>query len=384
MPAARRAAHGDAERVGQPALGRIRREADVEHLDVVFLGVVDDPLDSLQGIAQGAGAEVVEHLDVVDVGARRDAGGIGRRRRSSAPCRRRSRPRACRGRTRSCARLASLAIAASKAASSALPGRQRGRAAGRGGPVGGAGIAQVDVAPHARAPPPSANARCAFITPESSTAMPMPLPSSCAALLLRLPVRTLPVRAPVIASSVLAVRRVTRFGDTLATSRRWASATTSAEGTCTVSARKAGWTAWIAPPVRSTAVRNSVIAGSVELLTMIDLDVANPVQVAHPARLRLARLDQTRGEIACDLRLRRKHLRLGVRAVELRQPEKQGQRDDEPREDGSRPASVDRNDERWVRIHGVAAENTAAPLAWSVAARARVQLPLYREAPAGV
>jgi hypothetical protein len=73
----------------------------------------------------------------------------------------------------------------------------------------------------------------------------------------------------VMASRVLAVRRVARFGDTLATSRRWASPVTWAEGTCTVSARRAGWTAWIAPPVRSTAVRNSVIAGSVELLTMI-------------------------------------------------------------------------------------------------------------------
>ena len=44
------------------------------------LGVIDDPLDAFKRIAQRADAVGVEHLDVVEVGVGRDAGGIGRAR----------------------------------------------------------------------------------------------------------------------------------------------------------------------------------------------------------------------------------------------------------------------------------------------------------------
>ena len=46
---------------------RVRRQAEVDHADVVFLGVVDHPLDAFERVAQRAAAVVVEHLDVVEV-----------------------------------------------------------------------------------------------------------------------------------------------------------------------------------------------------------------------------------------------------------------------------------------------------------------------------
>ena len=262
--------------------------------------------------------------------------------------------------------------------------RQRGRAAGRGGPVGGAGIAQVDVAPDARGTVAIGEGpmRLHHARVEHRDA-------DAAAVQLR------GVALEVAGAHVAGQGSGDGFEGARGTAgdpvRRHARDITAlgqpddmgrghlhgqrSQGRMDGVDRAAG------AQHRRAQLRHRGIG---RVADDDHLDVANAVQVAHPARLRLARLDQTRGEIACDLRLRRKHLRLGVRAVELRQPEKQGQRDDEPRQDGSRPASVDRNDERWVRIHGVAAENTAAPHARSVAARARVQLPLYREAPAGV
>ena len=72
------AARRKAQRVGAPRLGRVRREADVHHADVQFPRVVDDPLDAFDDIGHRAGALVVEHAHVVDVGVRRDAGRVGR------------------------------------------------------------------------------------------------------------------------------------------------------------------------------------------------------------------------------------------------------------------------------------------------------------------
>ena len=71
-------ARGHAQRIGLPALGRISRQAGVQHPDVVFLGVIDDPLDAFDRIADGAIAIVIEHPHVVDFRVRCDAGGIGR------------------------------------------------------------------------------------------------------------------------------------------------------------------------------------------------------------------------------------------------------------------------------------------------------------------
>ena len=70
-------AHRRAQRVRLPRLRGVGCQADVEHPDVVFLGVVDHPLDAFQRIAERAVAVVVEYLDVVEVGVGRDAGGVG-------------------------------------------------------------------------------------------------------------------------------------------------------------------------------------------------------------------------------------------------------------------------------------------------------------------
>ncbi len=72
-------AHRGAQRVGLPALGAGGRQAEVEHADVVFLGVVDHPLDAFDRIADGAVADAVENAHVVDLGVRRHAGGVARR-----------------------------------------------------------------------------------------------------------------------------------------------------------------------------------------------------------------------------------------------------------------------------------------------------------------
>ena len=58
--------NGAAQRVGDEGLGGIGRQADVEHADVVFLGVVQHPVDAGQGVGQLALAAAVEHLDVID------------------------------------------------------------------------------------------------------------------------------------------------------------------------------------------------------------------------------------------------------------------------------------------------------------------------------
>ena len=74
----RRAARSGAQRIGLPGLRRRRRQAEVHHADVVLLRVVDNPLDAIDRLADRAGAVAVEHLDVIDVCVRRDAGRIGR------------------------------------------------------------------------------------------------------------------------------------------------------------------------------------------------------------------------------------------------------------------------------------------------------------------
>ena len=74
----RRAAHRNAQRVGLPGLGRIGGKAQVHHADVVFLGVVDHPLDALDRVAHRAESGAVQHFHVVDVGVWCDAGGIRR------------------------------------------------------------------------------------------------------------------------------------------------------------------------------------------------------------------------------------------------------------------------------------------------------------------
>ena len=66
----RGAAHGRAQRVQRPALGGLRRQADVHDADVVLLGVEDHPLDAFDRVADGARAGVAEHLHVVDAGIR--------------------------------------------------------------------------------------------------------------------------------------------------------------------------------------------------------------------------------------------------------------------------------------------------------------------------
>ena len=71
-------------------------------------------------------------------------------------------------------------------------------------------------------------------------------------LVLVLLVLTLLVSAPVIDSSVLAVRRVSRLGDTLTTSLRCASARTWFARIWTDSAFRDGNTACTEPPVRRT------------------------------------------------------------------------------------------------------------------------------------
>ena len=69
-------AHRDAQRVGLPGLRRGRGQAQVQHPDVVFLGVVDHPLNAFEHVAERAHAIAVEHLDVDDVGPGRHAGDV--------------------------------------------------------------------------------------------------------------------------------------------------------------------------------------------------------------------------------------------------------------------------------------------------------------------
>ena len=69
-------ARGTAQRIGEVALGGIGCQADVEHADVVFLGVVQHPFDAGQRVGQLARAGTVEYLDVVQIGVRRQAGGV--------------------------------------------------------------------------------------------------------------------------------------------------------------------------------------------------------------------------------------------------------------------------------------------------------------------
>ena len=73
-----RAARCRAQRIVLPAVGGVHRQAQVHDSDVVFLGVVDHPLDALERVAQSAGAEVVEHLDVIHIGVGRNAGKVRR------------------------------------------------------------------------------------------------------------------------------------------------------------------------------------------------------------------------------------------------------------------------------------------------------------------
>ncbi len=97
--------------------------------------------------------------------------------------------------------------------------------------------------------------------------MPTPLPVRPLYLRMVALVRTLLVTAPVIDSMVLAVRVVTRLGETLTTPGRCASARTRPALICTVIARIDGCTACTEPPLASTQARKSVISGSVESLT---------------------------------------------------------------------------------------------------------------------
>ena len=377
----RRAPHSDAERVGQPALGRIRGEADVQHLDVVFPGVVDDPLDSLQRIAQRARAEVVEHLHVVDVGAGRDAGGIGRRAVVARRARRdRGDVRAVAVRVlRQAGVVGDRRLEGGELGAS---GRERGRAGAPVGPVGGAGVAQVDVA---------LDARGALAVEER----PMRLhhariehrDADAAAVQLR------GVALEVAGAHVAGQGSGDRFegarrpaGDPVRRHARDITALGQPDDMGRAhlhgqrpQGRMDGVDRAAGAQHRRAQVRHRGIG---RVADDDRLDVADSVQVAHPARLRLACLAEAGRQIACDLRLRRKRLRLGVRTVESRHPDKQGQRDDEPRQNASRPAFVGRNDGGWDRIHVCQRKNTSVPHRQCAAARARVQLPLYREAPA--
>jgi hypothetical protein len=91
------------------------------------------------------------------------------------------------------------------------------------------------------------------------------------------------------------------------------------------------------------------------------LDVADTVQVAHPARFGLAGVGQAGDQIACDLRLRWQGRGLRMRHAGLRQDDDEGQRREQRRQDASTPALAGRNDERWVRFHGVPAEGVGTP-----------------------
>ena len=113
------------------------------------------------------------------------------------------------------------------------------------------------------------------------------------------------------------------------------------------------------------------------------LDMADAVEVAHPARLGLARLGQTVGQVACDLGLRRQRRGLRVCDVDLRQAEDQDQREEEPSQGGSTPAFDGRNDERRSRFHGGPAEEHIGTAQAECGRESdECQLPLYRQAPA--
>ena len=76
-PGCRCASNRTRQRVGSPGLRGIRRQAEVHHPDVVFPGVVDDPVDTSQHVTELAQALVVQHLHVVERRAGGDAGGLG-------------------------------------------------------------------------------------------------------------------------------------------------------------------------------------------------------------------------------------------------------------------------------------------------------------------
>ena len=78
-------AHGVAQRVVAVGVGGLGGQADVEHADVVFAGVVHDPVDAFDGVAHRADAGGVQHAHVVDVGVGCHAGGVGRLV-EAAPC----------------------------------------------------------------------------------------------------------------------------------------------------------------------------------------------------------------------------------------------------------------------------------------------------------
>ena len=237
-------------------------------------------------VAQGAGAGVVEHLDVVDAGVRRDAGRVGRRAVVPRACRRRSRRRACRGRTGPASGWRRWRSPLRSAASSALPGASEVEPLAPGDPVGRAGIAQVDVAPHAR---------CAAAIEEGVDA-PSSRPSraprcrcrchrAAAELLLMLPVRTLLgqrsgdrfERARGAASDAVRrhARHVAALGEREHIGRRAPARSARA--------RPDGRRGSIRRS-RSTAARRSVIAGSVELLTTIACTWRTPLR----SRIQLA------------------------------------------------------------------------------------------------
>ena len=175
--------------------------------------------------------------------------------------------------------------------------------------------------------------------------MPTPLPSSCAALLLRLPVRTLPVSVPVIGfegargAAGDAVRRHAR--DITALGQPDHIGRAHLHGQC-----PQGRMDGVDRAAGAQHGRAQLVHGRIGRVADDDrLNVADAVQVAHPACFRSARLDQTRGQIACDLGLWGERLGLGVRDAGLRQAQDQRQRDQKPRQDGSSPAFVGRNAE---------------------------------------
>ena len=224
-------------------------------------------------------------------------------------------------------------------------GRERGRPPGRDGPVGGAGIAQVDVAPDARGAAAISESLVRF-----HHAGVEHRDTDAAAVQLRR------VALEVAGAHVVGQGSGDGFESARGTAsdsvRRYARDVTAlgqrenvgrahlhgqrTQGRMNGVDRAAG------------AQHGRAQLGHCRIGRVADddrLDVADAVQVPHPARFRRARFTETGGQIACDLGLRRERLGLGVRDAGLRQAQDQGQRDQEPRQDGSKPAFVGQNDE---------------------------------------
>ena len=108
-------------------------------------------------------------------------------------------------------------------------------------------------------------------------AMPMPVPSRPLYVVLVEPVRTPVVVAPVMVSSVLAVRWVWRLGATNFTSLRAATLLTRLAGNVAVSMRRLGKLASTLPPARLISSSRPLIEGSWSPLTNTACTMRRPL-----------------------------------------------------------------------------------------------------------